>query len=467
MQSSHSKLILLISPIILLAAMVTHPVFDDWTYYTSPCDFNEDGFLNLLPKGNHWRPFDAALGYMLWLQPELFPWVNHIIVVIGHVINALLLCKIGKLFKLDSLHLYIAVLVFYLSTGMIATVLNTDSFNQVYSHLWGFLGLWIYLTHNGTKKYVLWCSTIMIATLCKENGMMWAWATPLTAWGLQYVDKKETKKDILIGTAVMVVYLLIRFSLSQYIVDTESDDYFNTPLLRHIRGIAMLLGYSFVPLDYVSIVHPPTRNILLAAITAVLCIPFLLLLLKNLRKADRRLIVSMILAIIILALPHLLTIYSSLHPYASLSISSILIAVIIQKEKNKKTTLVTFSLYLVAIIISGTNHWIKSYESGMTGKKLAEQAIAKTRTPVEKVYLIEIDTHETKYSSFCTIPYEAFGWGLAACNETHYKWPKYINEELIDESKRAIIPSMIENAKKEGYRTFWIVEKDQIKVLNF
>ena len=467
MQNSHSKLILLLTPFILFAAMVTHPVFDDWTYFTMPSNYKLDGFANMLPTGNHWRPFDAALGYLLWLKPALFPWVNHIIVVVGHVINALLLCRIGKIFKLGSTALYIAVLVFYLSPAMIATVLNTDSFNQVYSHLWGFLGLYTYLSYNGRKKYIIWCATIIIATLCKENGMMWAWATPILTWGLQKNNKQETKRDILIGTTIMIAYLIVRFSLSQHIINTESDDYFSTSLLRHIRGVAMLIGYSFVPIDYVSIVHAPTRNILLASITILLCTPFIFIIIKNTMKADRKLILSMIAAIILLALPHLLTIYSSLHPYASLSISSILIATIAQKEKNSKRMIAAFSLYLISMIISTGNHWIKSYESGMTGKRLAQEAIAKTRKPVDKVYLINIDTHETKYSSFCTIPYEAFGWGLAATNETEYKWPERIYVNTIDIKEKKDISNIINNAHHEGYQTFWIIEKDSIKVLNY
>lgn len=467
MQDSHSKLILLLTPFILFAAMVTHPVFDDWTYFTMPSNYKLDGFANMLPKGNHWRPFDGALGYLLWLKPALFPWVNHIIVVVGHVINALLLCRIGKIFKLGSTALYIAVLVFYLSPAMIATVLNTDSLNQVYSHLWGFLGLYIYLTHKGKKKYIIWCATIMIATLCKENGMMWAWATPLLAWGLKKNNKQETKKDILIGTTIMIVYLIIRFSLSQHIINTESDDYLSTSWMRHIRGVAMMIGYSFIPIDYVSIVHAPTRNMALAGGTAMLCVSFVILIIKNITKADRRLILSMTGAIILLALPHLLTIYSSLHPYASLSISSMLIATIAQKERIQERTIAAFSLYLISMIISTGHHWIKSYESGMTGKRLAQEAIAKTRKPVEKVYLINIDTHETKYSSFCTIPHEAFGWGLAATNETEYKWPERIYVNTIDVKDKKEIPNIIKDARHQGYQTLWIIEKDSIKVLNY
>jgi len=466
MQDSHYKLILLLSPLVLCAALVTHPVFDDWTYYTAPCNYNDDGFANMLPIGSHWRPFDGALGYLLWLKPALFPWINHIIVVVGHVINTLLLCKVGRLFRLDALHLYIAVLIFFLCPGMTASVLNTDSMNQVYSHLWGFLGLYIYLTCEGRRKHILWCATIILATMCKENGMMWVLATPLLAWGLRHTDRKTAIKDILIGASLIIVYLIVRFSLSEYPIDTESNEYLHTPLLRHIRGIAMLVGYSFVPIDYVSIVHVPERNILLAGITTLLCIPFLLLFIRNILKADTRLTLSMIAAIVILALPHLLTIYSSLHPYASLSISSILIAIIIQRATNTKRTLLIFSMYLVAMLISTGNHWLKSYQSGMTGKKLAEKAISKTGKPVDKVYLINIDTHETKYSSFCTIPYEAFGWGLAARNETHYTWPEHIYVETIDTEEKGKIRQAIDHARREGYHVFWIIEKDNITVLN-
>ena len=465
MQDCHSKLILLLSPIILIAALVTHPVIDDWTYFTRPNDFTQDNFANLFLVNNQWRPFDGALGYILWLKPALFPWINHIIVVTGHVINALILCKIGKVFKLQSIFLYITILIFYLCPGMVATVLNTDSINQVYSHLWGFLGLYIYINYKRKYKILIWCTTIMLSSLCKENGIMWALATPIIAWGLRLTDNKKLRNDILWGILVIVIYLFIRFLNAGYLVNPNSA-YINFPLYNRLFGFVKFIGYTFVPLDYVSIVYTPSRNIIFASITALLSLPFIILVLKNFKTTDRRLLLSLLFSIVLLALPHLLTIYTALHPYASLSISSLLIGTIIQKEKNYKGIIVAFVMYLFAILISTGHHWYKSYESGMVGKRMAEKAIKYTSLPIDKVCLIDINNNEEKYSSFCAIPVEAFGWGIAAMQETNYKWPKYIYQEHIEASDKDKIPTLINKIYRRGYKTIWIVDRDSIKVLN-
>ena len=99
---------------------------------------------------------------------------------------------------------------------------------------------------------------------------------------------------------------------------------------------------------------------------------------------------------------------------------------------------------------------------------MAVEAISKTIDPVKSVYVIIIEDDYPKLSSFCVIPNEAFGWGLASQYETNYVWPEIVNDTIIERSL---------NATKEAtdighdilnnnlYDCVWLVDRDHIDVI--
>lgn len=464
MQDRCRQLILLTSPLLLWAACVCYPVVDDWTYLTVP---NFDGFMKadyLLPRGNQWRPFDAIFGYLLALRPTLFPWMNHVVIVVGHVVNTLLVYSIGQQLGFKSLARYISTLVFYLSPAMVATVLNTDSINQVYSQLWGLTGLLICLRMHGRRKYVLWGITLLLATLSKENGIMWAWVTPLVVAGVRN-ERGAMKNGFLWGTIVAFLYLTVRFAWSTEVIRTDSA-YVNDGLLQHVRGLMMLIGYTFIPLDYVSIVHAPSRNGWLIAITLLFSIPFLMTFVRCLLKSSSRIGWVLMASILLLALPHLLTIFSVLHAYAALSLSALLIGYVTQQETRHRWLIGSFIAYTAAMLISTGHHWQKSMKSGETGKQLVKGVLRQSKHPAHNVFLIMQEDKSPQYSSFCVNPADAFGWGRAVCMETHYQWPELITELVVpvdqwNEKK----DSFIFDALSTGYDAVWIQKHHTITVL--
>lgn len=464
MQDRCRQLILLTSPLLLWAACVCYPVVDDWTYLTVP---NFDGFMKadyLLPRGNQWRPFDAIFGYLLALRPTLFPWMNHVVIVVGHVVNTLLVYSIGQQLGFKSLARYISTLVFYLSPAMVATVLNTDSINQVYSQLWGLTGLLICLRMRGRRKYVLWGITLLLATLSKENGIMWAWVTPLVVAGGRN-ERQAIRNGFLWGTVVAFLYLTVRFAWSTEVIRTDSA-YVNDGLLQHVRGLMMLIGYTFVPLDYVSIVHAPSRNGWLIAITLLLSIPFLMMFFRCLLKSSSRIGWVLMASILLLALPHLLTIFSVLHAYAALSLSALLIGYVIQQETRRQWLIGSFIAYAAAMLISTGHHWQKSVESGETARQLVREVLRQSKHSAHNVFLIMQEDKSPQYSSFCVNPADAFGWGRAICMETHYQWPESITELVVpvdqwNEKK----DSFIFDALSMGYDAVWIQKHHTITVL--
>ena len=465
MQNSCRKLILLTSPLLLWAACACYPVIDDWSYLTVP---NFDGFLKpyyMLPRGNQWRPFDAVFGYMLSFRPTWFPWFNHLVIVVAHVINTLLVYSIGQHAGFKNHALCISTLLFYLSPAMAATVFNTDSINQVYSQLWGLAGLLICLRMRRRAKYTLWSITLLLAMLTKENGIMWAWVTPMLVYGIFRKDKSELKTMLLLGTFIAFIYLAARFSLSGEIVYTDSA-YMNDGLLRHIRGFVMLVGYTFIPLDYVSIVYAPSRNWWVATFTLLLLLPFLVIFIKCFFKNFSSTTFILSAAILLLALPHLLTIFSALHAYAALSAGAWLTASVIQHETNRKRLTVCFAGYAAAMLITTGHHWLKSVESGETGKHLAKEVVRQSHRPAYNVLLIMQEDTSPKYSSFCAQPADAFGWGRAVCTETHYKWPEHITEIIVPTGQwNKRISELTAGSFPKDYDAVWIQKGKTITVL--
>ena len=96
------------------------------------------------------------------------------------------------------------------------------------------------------------------------------------------------------------------------------------------------------------------------------------------------------------------------------------------------------------------------------------QAISKTGSPVESVSIIYINTGERRYSSFCCIPYEAFGWGNAALYQTGYQWPNDFQYHEIaggpDEHQQALSLAR-KDIDHNNCQCAWIVRKDQIEVV--
>ena len=99
---------------------------------------------------------------------------------------------------------------------------------------------------------------------------------------------------------------------------------------------------------------------------------------------------------------------------------------------------------------------------------MAVEAIGKTDNPVKKVYVIIIKDDYPKLSSFCVIPNEAFGWGLASKYETNYQWPEMIEDTTIQRT-----PDAINKAKTLGnailsekeYECVWIVDHENVDIL--
>lgn len=459
-------LVIVLSPLLLYAAIQILPTHDDWAGTTKPdfsAFFTKEHFLFY---GYHWRPFDTWIGYIVGRNPQLlYPTFNHVLVIVGHVICSLLVYRLLKTLGFNSTSCNIATFFFFIAPATMATVLAVDSQNQTYALVWGIIAFLNYI-NNGRWKYFIWPFLIFMATLSKENGLMWALICPILAFGFRFIDKRTLRKDLLIGISIMVVYALAILLLPKYIIihpEYVPED------LKTVKNIVKFFFSTFITVDYIYLLHQPSRNLLLALITLALSMPFFYyVFVKKFRLMTDRKMICTFIALIIAVGPHIATVFSMMHTYAGLALLSIIIANSIHHYEQLKFLLISFVFFVLSAIFIDTHLWYESWKSGLVGKNMSIEAIQKTGEPVNSVLVIIIEDDYPKLSSFCVIPNEAFGWGMAAQYETNYQWPKIIKDTTIVRSSDAM-----EKARRMASEMLitdtidcvWIVNHDKIDVV--
>lgn len=476
MQNSHNKIsvpllaITLASPLILWGILMLMPTFDDWTYMTTPYTGPVASADRLLPDGSYWRPFDGLFGSLLGIDYRMFPALNHIFVYAGHLACAFIVHRICGQLSMSGKARNIAVIYFFFSPAMLGTVLGIDSLNQVYSQLWGLAALTAYISSaapgHSIRRTVIWLSLTLTATLSKENGIVWAVIPPITAFAFSLTNRKTLTKDIAAGILFCAAYMTARILLTAGGTGINSE-YLSGGAADRLKDIATFIGMTWVPADYVSIAHPPSRNIMLAAVTLIMSVPFLWqLFIARAGRMRERQALSLALCTVIAASPHLLTLFSAMHSYAALGMSALLMAWLLSSHRQNSTAVtVTFAIYIAAAIFTDIRHWHKSYLSGLTGQDMAQEIISQTGAKPKSAYLIIIDKGEQKYSSFCVIPSDALGWGRAVQYRTGYEWPEELNDTTIKEADRRMIPSIAAKARKKGFEAVWIIEGKHARVM--
>lgn len=468
MPKSYRNLLLftfLISPFIVYALIKLQPTFDDWTYLTYP---NEDkNYLKyILPYGNYWRPFDAIFGYVLTIDLRLFPTLNHIVIYLGHIASAIMVYHLAVRFQFKTIAATIATLFYMFSPAMLGAVLDIDSINQVFATLFALIALWFYSSQS-QYRILLWIIFCLLSTLSKENGIVWFFIIPLLSFSFHFIDKKTLKLHFFIALSCILGYWIIRTALPHDIT-AYTNKYYQFSITTYFVNLSKFFLLTFTSLDFIGLFHQPSRNLLLLVITALLSLP--LTLFTTVRALRIRPCLQSLIfptCILLAASPHLFTIFSTMHAYAALSLVALWLAQIIHLNPTfQRHFIIAFSMYFTAALIVDYRHYVKSYESGMTGYQMAREVINKTHKPAHKAYCICIDHGEKKYSSFCVIPYDAFGWGNAVYYQTKHQWPKTLNSETISDSKAKLqIDSIIKIKQKEGYDHIWIADGNHVRVI--
>ena len=459
-------IILLLSPFIAYWLTLLLPTFDDWGYFTTPdYDFGEHFYEHLIPRFSYWRPWDGTIGYILSLKPTWFPALNHIAVYLAHLGGTYIIFKIAQELRFRLFACNITALYFFISPAMLGTVLGIDSLNQAYSSFWGLLSTLIYLRARKHINIILWLTGATIGTLAKENGIVFFVIPQIIAFGFKRITLREAIKDTLWAIMIVVIYFSARKLLTSDAV-VINDEYFENTFARKFKNVCVFLGMTWLPLDFVSLVHPPCRNIPVTLVTVLLSFPFMIAVFVNKKEYWLNLqFAALVLCLLAAASPHLVTLFTAMHPYAGLGMAALIMGYMTDKSEHVTLLKRLLPLFVLSCAFIDWHHWQKSYESGLIGKRMAEDVIKKTGRRIDRVYVIVVEDDAPKYSSFCVIPRDAFGYGKAALAYNKYEWPRDIEQYYIDESEKYKIDSLADTAIAKGYENVWLVEKDNVDII--
>lgn len=435
------------------------PTFDDWNTLSLP-NWDRDWMPYFLPYGAVWRPGDALFGYINGLDYRLYPTLNHIVVVAGHLCNCFLVYSIGSRLSFSDAAKKVATLFFFLCPCVLGTVLSVDGLNQTYSQLWGLAAVLAYLTFEGKSKYLLWALFTLLSAWSKDNGIAWAVVPPMLAYAFDKTDRRTLIRHFLIGIAFAVAYGAIRMSLPKTII--YNPDYYEFSLMKHLKGIAIWLGFTWVPADYVAIFGH--RNLMVAIPTLLVGVPFIIALFLN-NAITGKPFWGLVACAIVTISPNLLISLTVMNAYASLGMAALIVGLLYQQSTFKRWMRPLFAAYLLSAVFIDVHHYIAAYESSLVGKRMAVSTVEQSTVKADSVRVIILEDEYRKFSNFCVPPSEAFGWGLAVRHETAYQWPGFIKDTTISRSAAQSVAPLTHQALRSGYSAVWVVDNKNVKVI--
>ena len=459
-------IIIVSAPFVLWGKTMILPTFDDWTTLSSPND-DPDFMQYFMPYGPTWRPFDSFIGYVYgWIGTRWFPLLSHLLIFAGHMANTWLVYLLCANLKFGRLAQAIATIFFYMSPCVLATVLACDSLNQTYAQFWGLMAIYLYLNYHGRMKHVLWVGCIVIAVFSKENGLAWAVVPPILAYGFGLSDRRSCLRHVLMGCALAVVYGIVRVMMP--LTEVYYEEYHSLFVVSlKLKAIAILICYTWLPGDYIYLIHEPSRNILLFLLTLLPTLPLMwLLFFRKPKILKNRHFITLLLCALISVSPNLLITLSMMNAYAWLGMAALMVAFLADQCENPRLLKITFVLYLLATTYTYVHHWYSTWQTSLPARYMAEEALNKTGQRVDRVYVITVEEQQRKFSSFCTLPTEAFGWGRAVWALTDFEWPTQLDDTNVSsDCTTAHIDSIATSALADGYDCVWIVREDHVDVV--
>ena len=396
--------------LMLFLAIVLIPIIpfhDDWWYLTAPnIHFT---LRDLLPAQSFWRPFDALFGGALGVMPFCFPWANKIAIVLAHALNIGLLDRVLRQFWHDdsrtNAQRRFALCIMAFSSATVASLVNTDTINQVWCITWGLYGTFLILRKEGTQYPISAIACFFISIVVKESGASWLAVAPLMDY-IRTRDLKTLCRRAFVGALVLAVYFGLRFLLQGSFV-LSGDEYYAfsfapTRVMVNFL-IGMLMGCSAIDgLAFFSGKH------ILFAITVCLSLAGWLFLLVSLFRYNgleniRRLILGLLI-VLSFAAPHCF--FKYFHP-AELHMYSIVAGVAILIGCMKFSSGRIFGIYLGAVCFAGLFMigWVDKIgaiykRSQRTREVLRKIEEAKVSLEEDVVFVIDEDPSICCYSVF-------------------------------------------------------------------
>ena len=445
------------------------PLSDDWYYLTAP---NPDFTLaDLLPSNQFWRPFDALFGGLMGLVPEMFPTLNRLIVVLGHILNGALLGGVAKQIGISPKWQMFSVCFFLFSSAVWAVTVSPDALNQTFSVLFGLLAIWLHFKYGG-YYYAIFC---FLALLWKESGVSWFFVVPLfdafvrpETEGLNLKDKEKIKrfaKRIAVSLISVVAYFVVRFALlGEVALGSGDGGTYKLSLLSFstVKNAILLLVSGATGIDSIAL-FSKNRTVILVVITFLLSAAFLLTWLfstVSLIKQKKKTVSLICIFLCVLGLAFPLMILGSageMHAYPVLCGMSILLAYgFSHSHVAFKKVLISVICIFIAFGITSV-HKVKSiYDYSDRTEKLTQSIMESYDRPQGSALFVLIDDWEG-YSVFEQSA--AMGTYRGYSVRPYFDWVEVDHQQNNVKSKQEADEYITQHA--DEYDKVFIVEKEK------
>ncbi len=466
------KTFLLVIYIILLlaAAFLIRPAGDDWYTLCAP-NFNFN-WRYLLPQNVFWRPIDALIGGLVAKFPQLFPFINHFLVVGLFLINATLVYLILNILKVSKDIMKTSFILVIIGAGCMNALFSVDSFNQVGANAFGLLSIYSLLRKPNSHVWLLWC---VFALFFKESGIVFFVVAPFFCWLTKRgnLSFSISKKNLIMGIAILVgltLYFLMRKYLNQQVI-LENEKYSINLSTNLIVNTLMLLGASFTAIDTIALFVE--KNWIVVTVSLLLSVPFLIvcgnIIFHSLKDKENRIRNLLLFALIlVISSPHIVMGHAGeLHIYPCY-VSVILVMGYLFRYCSLNLRFVSIALILFAIVsyCVDWHKWYYIHEQGEKGHRLAERIYQKQEGKPEKVLLMMRQKGNKFYSVFLVSDYTAFGRGRAFQLLTNFEYPKIIYPVLVKSSQ--VTEELANQYIDEHDITpdcLWLVDNDSISIV--
>ena len=304
---------------------------------------------------------------------------------------------------------------FAVSSGIAATIVNTDSLNLVWSCVWGCAGTLALL--NGRMAW-LGFMCYVVSIMCKESGLSWLAVGPLLVYAKD-LDGRRLVRRFVVGLCLFASYLGLRFVLQGEVALGDGGDYALTlsPVVIG-KNLAILVGMSLSAVDGLAWVAGRLAvfigTIVLSGLmwgAFVLCVDR-----RNLSDMMRRVLIG---AFVVLAFsaPHCL--FKSHHPaemhFYPVVLGGAFALALIPLDEIKR---IPFSFAVMSMVLVFAIGWCDKmatiYVTSSRAEKLfgkIKEDVADFNVPLE--YTARVDKGIVRYSVFSQSPVWCLDGGRA------------------------------------------------------
>lgn len=475
-----------ISVLLLTASIYVLPNNDDWFIFRKfGKTFSENWPEIFNSYQSYWRPVENLFSFIVVAFPLSFPYLNHVVVIVFHLLSALVLSKLSGVFIKNNNLKDLITIAFILNPMSMASVFSIDATAQVLATFSGLAATLIFFKYKGFFRYFIWILLTLLATFSKETGIVWFVATPLLYFLNQLVNNpggkislnRELIFNLIMGAFVVLCYFIARYSFypeSFVIAQTNSpDSYVLTPDV-FVKNILILFFAPIFSIDTTAIIYD--KNILLSLITILLNLPWIYVLFRLIRnylqnKTHFLVLGLMLIIVVVASSPSLLTRAGELSPHPVIPLLTLFLGIILAEFKEKlRFSKITLVLFFISLMIVDIHKYILIYQAGKVGNDIAIELKEKTKVNPENVLLLIVDNYsELKHGAFHPVAGRSFHEGDAAFWLYKYKYPKHKKVVMIKPQNNIDINKQVEDSVKfhnKGFDCVWIVNNMEVQVIN-